>query len=327
MDRFSGELAILREERERVREQLFAGITSALPQGEGLFPAGARQVSPELVDALTYVFLASRDTASLPEVAQRKLRAWALDLRRFGFPPTAYEVVARVVREVVGAGIEARFVLEDAAAVMAGAAAAADVEGVPAAAAARVLSVTSDGGAITVVRVEAGMPVSYAPGQYLPVMQVGRQGVWRNLAPALPSNPFGQLEFHVRDELTPEVGGYITMGAARGESPELAGEELSITAVGTGSAAAKAIVFSALELDDPPRTRVHLAGHCPQRDVFERLAASVAWLTMEDSPALAGRVVLCGPHRAIGALGLPEGAATRALRISPDAPADWSYQP
>ncbi|QPK83068.1 hypothetical protein G7Y29_09540 [Corynebacterium qintianiae] len=321
MERFSDIVGLLRGDADRVREQLYLAITSEIPQGAGMFPPASGKVSRELIDALSYIFLSANATGALPDSAVLRLRAWALDLRRFGFPAASYDAFARIVREVLGAGIEARFVLEDAASEMARAATAADLQGVPAAAAARVSSVRTDNG-VDVVRLEAGMPVSYAPGQYLPVMQVGRQGAWRSLAPALPSNPFGQLEFHVDGEITPEVGSYITLGAARGASPRFDAGQLTVVAAGTGAAAAKAIVFHALEMPAPPRTRLALVGDVADRDAFTRLAAVSEWFSVEADPDLAGEVVFCGPHEQVAALDVPADA----IRICPDAPADWTYR-
>lgn len=319
MDRFSQEVRTLRSERERVREQLFSAIIAELPQGAGMFPRDSNKVSHELIDALTYIFLTSSRTATLPESTLHTLRAWALDLRRYGFPPTAYAVFARLIRQVLSAGIEARFVLEDAAAEMARTAHAADVEGVPAAAAARVTAVRPEGG-IHVVRLEAGFPLGYRPGQFMPVLQVGRQGVWRNLAPALPANPFCQLEFHVTCEIEVQVGDYVTLGAARGMWPSFARSELSVTAVGSGTAAAKAIVFHALEMPQPPRVRLALLGEVAQRSTFERLAAVCEWFSIVETPSTSGEVVYCGPEVDIAALNPPPGV----LRVCPDAPEKWS---
>ena len=319
MGRYSDTVNLLNSESARLREELFAAIVTEIPQGAGMYPPHTTKVSQELIDALSYLFRSADATGTLPEPAQERLRAWALDLRRLGFPPATYEVFARLIRQVLGVGIEGRFLLEDTAAEMARAAHAADLEGVPAAAAAKVTSIRSEGG-ISIVRLQAGMPVSYRPGQYMPVMQVGRQGVWRNLAPALPSNPFGQLEFHVNGEIEPQVGDYITLGAARGPAPCDNAEELAIVAVGTGAAAAKAIVFGALEQPTPPRITVALLGRVADRTAFERLAAAVDWCELCTQPAAASRVVYCGPYEELVELGIP----ARALQISPDAPADWS---
>lgn len=319
MGRYSDTVDLLHNDSSRLREELFAAIVTEIPQGASMYPPHASRVSQELIDALSYLFRSAEATGTLPEPAQARLRAWALDLRRLGFPPATYEVFARLIRQVLGVGIEGRFLLEDTAAEMARAAHAADLEGVPAAAAAKVTSIRSEGG-ISIARLQAGMSVRYRPGQFMPVMQVGRQGVWRNLAPALPANPFGQLEFHVDTEIEPQVGGYVTLGAARGPAPCDEADELAVIAVGTGAAAAKAIVFGALEQPTPPRIAVTLLGNVADRAAFERLAAAVDWCELRAEPATAARVVYCGPHEALADLDIPAGA----LRISPDAPTNWA---
>lgn len=324
MVRFADELRLLHDDAEHLRAALYERFTSELPQAAGMFPPGSRAVPRELIGALTYIFRSSTASASLTAPAAARLRAWALDLRRYGFPPSSYPRFARAVRDVLGAGIEARFLLDDAAAEMERAAAGADREGIPAATAAKIGQVYRDG-RVTRVRLAAGNRVDYLPGQFLPVMQAGRPGVWRNLAPALPANPFGQLEFHVAGEIDPVPGGYVTLGAARGASPRFDTGEMTVLALGTGAAAAKAIVFHALDLDRPPRIRLALVGEVADRGAFTALAREHGWLSVDtqlpDHPA--GQLVVCGPHEQVRELGDLAGAVV----ISPDAPADWSVEP
>ncbi|AWB84723.1 hypothetical protein [Corynebacterium liangguodongii] len=314
---FSETIDLLRADAPRIRAELYAGIVGALPRGASMFPAGASEVSHELIDALVYTFTAAQRTGTLPEAAVKKLQAWALDLRRFGFPPEAYPVFARVVREALGAGIAARLVLDEAAEEMARAAAAADISGVPPAAAARVVGVDKLGD-ISRVRLTAGMALSYAPGQFMPVMHTAEPGVWVNLAPALPANPFGQLEFHLRGELRPRLGDYLTLGAARGASPRLERGTLHVRARSTGSAAAQAIIFAALELDAPPRTTVDL-DDSPATAAIRAAAGENGWLHLGPDDG-AAEVVVCGPAGEVG----PHAAGD--VLICPDSPPDWSYQ-
>lgn len=247
------------------------------------------------------------DQEILNESVRFGLRAWALQLRCTGFPaselPRAAEIYIDVINELLGRplGEEVADSIHRAADTMKEAIEQADLEGIPPASAAQVMAVTeasassgSPSAADTrIVRLEASVPLEYAAGQVIPVMQADRQGVWHSLAPALPPNELGQLEFHVRDELDVEVGDYVTLGTAYGPVPFPADEPASphervlLIADGTGLAAAKAIIFELLER--PQRPQVELMIGVEHEDefydlqTFASLASSAAardWLTV-----------------------------------------------
>ena len=51
---------------------------------------------------------------------------------------------------------------------------------------------------IAVVRLQIDEPMPYRPGQYISVQVPQCPRVWRYLSPAMPSDPQGCIEFHVR---------------------------------------------------------------------------------------------------------------------------------
>lgn len=51
---------------------------------------------------------------------------------------------------------------------------------------------------LAIVRLRSEAPVPYEAGQYVPVRIPQRPMMWRYLSPAIPSNPQGEIEFHVR---------------------------------------------------------------------------------------------------------------------------------
>ncbi|GAA1166124.1 FMN reductase [Corynebacterium glaucum] len=242
-----------------VRAAMYSRFIDAYgQQGAAILPEGTREVPQTLVDAAFWILSHSPNAKLRPGVIKR-VRAWALDLRRVGFPSAEFPAVANMLADASAADSQSREILVAVAETMRTAVEEADLAGIPAASAAQITEVAPAGGTdsgVTIVQLEAGIQVDYAPGQVLPVMQVGRQGVWRGLAPALPSNSFGQLEFHVDGEIEPEAGTYLTLGAARGPSPVLDCEQAMIAAVGTGWAAAKAMLFGILERETRPD--VHL---------------------------------------------------------------------
>lgn len=274
----------------RIRAELYERFTQAYPrQGEALLPEGAREMPQVLLDAAEFVLSKSKAAADAPVGAgvglqggvDKQLREWALDLRRVGFPPHEFEFMAQLLADVGGLEESERETLCAAAEAMREATEAADLAGIPAAHAAQVTEVVPAGG-VQIVRLEAGMPIEYAPGQVLPVMQTDRRGVWRGLAPALPPNSFGQLEFHVDGELDVAPGAYVTIGAARGEHPRFEGPKALIVADGTGLAAAKALVFSLLERPQRPEVQLLIAARTPADlydiPTFAALAKAHAWL-------------------------------------------------
>ncbi|SDS84506.1 hypothetical protein [Corynebacterium timonense] len=314
-------------DRTALRRDFFAALAEQVPQARGIFSPGASEVPASLIDALLWLLRTSPEGVLRPDTTQR-LRAFALDFRRFGFPAAAYEDFAAAAARTLAplGGSAAETLLDSAAEVMRREAEAADVAGIPAATAALVTSVDPRG-PVTVVRLEAGMGLGYQPGQYVPAMAAGHQGEWHNLAPALPANPFGQLEFHVTDEFSPQVGGYVTLGAARGPELDLDDDAgLLIVAEGTGAAAAKAIVFALAQRSHRPDTHLVLRGDSYDDQVFSALAELHDWFRVSRAPlseelARGRRVVVCGASTRVGEIA--DGLGVPAVRIAPDAPVSW----
>ncbi|WJY68882.1 hypothetical protein [Corynebacterium auris] len=322
---------------EALRRSFFVDLAEHVPLARGIFPAEATTAPASLIDALLWL-LRTSPGGSLSPATARRLRALALDFRRFGFPASAYRDFAAAAKRALAplAGSQADALLNATAELMRSEAEAADAAGIPAATAARVASVDPRG-AVTLVRLEAGMGLGYQPGQYMPVMAAGRQGEWRNLAPALPANPFGQLEFHVTDEFTPQVGAYVTLGAARGPALDLySREDLLIVAAGTGAAVAKAIVFALAQQQDRPRT--HLLLQAPSRaahydyQVFSALAELHGWFSLSRAPLGADiapelwrgrRVVVSGASTSVREIADGLRGAASLVEIAPDAPVTW----
>lgn len=265
----------------RLRTEWFTLLTTQYPQARGMFPPGTTAMPQWFLDAVVWT-VDGVGSGGWDGVVDKRLRELALDLRRTGFPSHEYPAAAALLAQAVEG--EAGEVIAQAGEVMAEAAGAADLEGVPAASAVQVTQCVRQG-EVTVVRCEAGASVSYEPGQSLPVMQVGRQGVWRGLTPAMPANAFGQLEFHVDGELDAQAlapGEWLTLGGARGAAPKLGGGRVLLVADGTGLAAAKCLVFDLLERAEKPQ--VHLVvGAKRQADVYDvatfaALAGAQEWL-------------------------------------------------
>ena len=326
---------ILRTHGPQVSRAWRARFSEAYPQAEMMLPPGD-EMPPVLMRAALAVLERPADKV------RDDLKALALDLRRTGFPAEEYPNAVQMLIDEAGADAPE---LIQAAELMRNAASQADVAGVPAATAAQVTSVERRGG-VQVVRLEAGTPVPYAPGQVIPVMSPNRPGEWTGLVPALPSNPLGQLEFHVPGEMQLQPGDWLTLGAARGEVRGDVDRQLLLVAAESGFAAAKALVFHYLEQPDPPE--VHLVVGADEPEGFYDTAAldalakaqdwlDVTWIAetrvgapLEQVVSGAGMwwgrgVIVCAnEERAVSLAAALEVAGARDVQtVAPDAAPEW----
>lgn len=148
----------------------------------------------------------------------------------------------------------------------------------------RVLEVQRRTRDIAVIRVHCPEPIPFTVGQHIPIRSPLAPGTWRDYSPALPPNPEGLLEFHIRivdggAESRPLVaasrpGDEWTFGTPRGSLgqvldgyriplddapptgrhhlPEPAPRELVMVAGGTGLAPLRALIMEAADLPTPP---------------------------------------------------------------------------
>ena len=201
-------------------------------------------------------------------------------------------------------------------------------------------------GEVQVVRLEAGTPVPYSPGQVIPVMSPKRPGEWTGLVPALPSNPLGQLEFHVPGGIPLEPGDWLTLGAARGGLREVVDKQLLLVAAEGGFAAAKALVFHCLEQPDPPEVHLVVGAREPgewyDTTALDALAKAQNWLditwiaqsrvgaSLEQVASGVGmwwgrEVIMCAQQeRAVSlAAALEVAGAQDVQTVAPDAVPEW----
>lgn len=326
---------ILRTRGPQVSRAWRARFSGAYPQAEMMLPPG-EEMPPILLRAALAVL------ERPAEEVRDELKALALDLRRTGFPAEEYPNAVQMLIDEAGADAPE---LSEAAELMRETASQADFAGVPAATAAQVTSVEHRG-EVQVVRLEAGTPVPYAPGQVIPVMSPNRPGEWTGLVPALPSNQLGQLEFHVPDEMQLQPGDWLTLGAARGGVRGDVDRQLLLVAAEGGFAAAKALVFHYLEQTDPPEVHLVVGASGPEgfydTAALDALAAAqdwldVAWIAqsrvgapLEQVVSGAGmwwgrEVIVCAnEERAVSLAAALEVAGARDVQtVAPDAAPEW----
>lgn len=319
-------------------------FSEAYPQAEMMLPPG-REMPPILLRAALAVL------ERPAEEVRDELKALALDLRRTGFPAEEYPNAVQMLIDASGVGSSPaaddadRTALSQAAELMRDTASQADYAGVPAATAAQVTSVAHHG-EVQVVRLEAGTPVPYSPGQVIPVMSPKRPGEWTGLVPALPSNPLGQLEFHVPGDIPLEPGDWLTLGAARGGLREAADKRLLLVAAEGGFAAAKALVFHCLEQPAPPEVHLVVGAREPgewyDTAALEALAKAQNWLditwieesrvgaSLEQVASGAGmwrgrEVIVCAAQKRAAKLAaaLEAAGAQDVQTVAPDAAPEW----
>lgn len=326
---------ILRTHGPQVSRAWRARFSEAYPQAEMMLPPGD-EMPPILLRTALAVLERPADKV------RDELKALALDLRRTGFPAEEYPNAVHMLIDEAGADAPE---LIQAAELMRDAASQADYAGVPAATAAQVTSVERRG-EVQVVRLEAGTPVPYAPGQVIPVMSPNRPGEWTGLVPALPSNQLGQLEFHVPDEMQLQPGDWLTLGAARGGVRGDVDRQLLLVAAEGGFAAAKALVFHYLEQPDPPEVHLVVGASGPEgfydTAALDALAKAQDWLDvtwiaetrvgapLEQVVSGAGMwwgrgVIVCAnEERAVSLAAALEVAGARDVQtVAPDAAPEW----
>lgn len=295
--------------RDLVHEQLFL---HALPARQ-LFPLKQAVAHRELAASLAWVLEHTDRRGRIDDDALARIRRLGLAHRRFGFPIDLYEpfaeMCATAIRELNSRQRHplpdsllesARSAVAAVCRAMAASSHTADMSGTPAAHMAQVAEVERVSTRTTVVRVQAHPGPEYEPGQALMVTATYLPGLWRPLVPAIPANPGGLIEFHVRalDDgeasgllARPKVGDYWTLGSPRGriELPDDT-THLTIIAFDTGLAVAKAYIFSLLDEPDRPSTDLIVHARYPgdhyDLELLRRVATHADWLTVTATVAV-----------------------------------------
>ncbi|NLU83248.1 globin domain-containing protein [Rhodococcus sp. HNM0569] len=149
---------------------------------------------------------------------------------------------------------------------------------------------------VAIVRLEADGPVPFAAGQYVSVQVPQRPRLWRYLSVAIPPNPYGQLEFHVRRVsggwVSPAIVGETAVGDRWSIGAPLGGlhvdrssdRDVLMIGSGTGIAPLRAQVMEMAMRGTNPRVHLFVGGTYP-RDCYDletlwQLSLSNPWLTV-----------------------------------------------
>lgn len=169
----------------------------------------------------------------------------------------------------------------------------------PLATPARVVQVERRCRRVTVVRLETTSPLDYAPGQFLSVGSSILPGHYEWLAPSIPANDHGQIEFHIfLDPLggdSSQLMSYLSAAHAddwwligppspHSETREFPTGDRLFIALGTGLAPARAVLLDQLMSGTQTRCHLFLAADYPG-ELYDllglwHLAASSPWLSV-----------------------------------------------
>ncbi|UEA57368.1 globin domain-containing protein [Gordonia otitidis] len=145
---------------------------------------------------------------------------------------------------------------------------------------------------LAVVRLIGDGPLRFSVGQFLEVAIPQWPHEWRHLSPAIPPNPDGEIEFHVRAipggvvssaiVSTTRVGDVWTLAQNHGTLHIAPGREVLMVAGGTGLAPLRALLIEMSKRADSPSTHVFYGMRYPGElydlAVLQRIASTNPWL-------------------------------------------------
>jgi NAD(P)H-flavin reductase/hemoglobin-like flavoprotein len=148
---------------------------------------------------------------------------------------------------------------------------------------------------IAVVRLHLDRPMVYLPGQYVNVQVPECPLRWRYLSPAIPADPDGRIEFHVRAVLGGLVSSAIVgetrpghrwrMSAPHGAMEiDRGGGDVLMVAGSTGLAPLRALIMDLTRSHDNPRVHLFFGARYPcelyDLQTLWQIAAHNAWLSV-----------------------------------------------
>jgi NAD(P)H-flavin reductase/hemoglobin-like flavoprotein len=149
---------------------------------------------------------------------------------------------------------------------------------------------------LAIVRLQSESPIPYQAGQYVPVSIPQRPKMWRYLSPAIPTNPYGEIEFHVRKVRTGWVSAAMVNETQVGDRWQIAGplgglrvdredgRDVLLIGSGTGVAPLRAQLIEMGRRGINPRVHFFIGGRYPC-DLYDvenmwQLSLSNPWLTV-----------------------------------------------
>lgn len=127
---------------------------------------------------------------------------------------------------------------------------------------------------IVVVRLQLDRPMAYHPGQYVSVQVPQCPRSWRYLSPAMPSDPGGCIEFHVRAVHRNSVSTAVVAETRPGDRWRISsphgslhvdpdGADVLMVAGSTGLAPLRALILDLMRLEEKPRVHLFFGARHP----------------------------------------------------------------
>ncbi|MGV9713948.1 FAD-binding oxidoreductase [Gordonia sp. NPDC003424] len=290
--------ALINRDPDRFSANVYSRMFAIDPDLRDLFPAlmaGQRDAFFRVIDHVLEVIPGESGHAELVEFLAQLGR----DHRKFGVQPRYYEVIFRALTDEFAAVLgdqwdsEAERTVIQAmmltTGVMRGAAETAPLPALWTAEVVEKFRITRD---LAVVRLVSSAPQRFAAGQYLEVHIPQRPRLWRNFSPAIPPNPAGELEFHIRAIPGGSMSGAVVAETRPGDvwtfsqmhgtlhvDPD---RPVLMVAGGTGLAPLRALLIEMSKRADSPSTHIFYGMRYPGElydlAVLRRIAATNPWL-------------------------------------------------
>lgn len=175
---------------------------------------------------------------------------------------------------------------------------------------------------ITVVRLQLDLPMPYLAGQYINARVPQRPRYWRYLSPAMPPDPDGFIEFHVRTVPGGLVSAAIVTETRPGDRWRLSsphgrmqvdrdGGDVLMVAGSTGLAPLRALIMDLMRFGDNPRVHLFFGGRFP----CELYDLPTLWQIAGTSPWLSVTPVAESPDNPDWAADYPDAEPPRGLHV------------
>lgn len=281
-----------------------AKLLTLAPQARGHFPTADDATHISIAEMVSALLEGTGEEGKVDDKTLEFFKEAALDARRFGLTPEMHSALGEAVRSELLSLCEdlpfenvlfAERAIAATTAVSVEAVREADEAHIPASYQAEIVEVEKRSRRFTVVRMQAETQLPYLPGQYLAATADFLPNTWRYLCPSIPTNEWGQVEFHIQSDAddiagllaTTRPGDKWRLGPGRGDfgqSKISSGNDLLFIAYGTGLAPLRAYMFELMNQAAPPRLHFFVGADYPG-ELYEltgmwNFAAASPWLSV-----------------------------------------------
>jgi NAD(P)H-flavin reductase/hemoglobin-like flavoprotein len=291
---------VLGRDADRFTADFYLRLFAMNPELRELFPANMAHQREALFSVIDYVLETVPDTTGHPLLLEF-LGQLGRDHRKFGVTEEHYQqFYTALIREIAATmgpqwddeyGNVVSQALMLTTGVMRGAAHSAKGPATWQATVAEKYRLSRD---LAVVRLLSDQPLTFSAGQYLEVQIPQWPRVWRHFSPAIPANPAGELEFHVRavpggsvsNSVVTEtqVGDVWTFAQSHGTLHISPDRDVLMIAGGTGLAPLRAMIVELSHRVDAPNVHLFYGARYPA-DLYDlsrlwQIASTNPWLTV-----------------------------------------------